>query len=111
MAGPKVVAIPEAMLPNIVHLLEQNGIQCEPVPLGDSDDPDHFLLLLRCSRDGGLVRVCVQREPHVNPNGPIIVYNGVNQDRQRNQLSIELEDTITDVFTEHGAWIPVPDAT
>jgi hypothetical protein len=111
MAGPSVVAIPEAMFPNIVPLLERHDIDCEVVPLADSDDPEHFLLLLRCSRADVSVRASVQREPHVNPNGPIIVYDGVYKGRQHSAETIALLDAITDIFTDNGAWIPVRDAS
>ena len=83
---------------------------CEPVPLGDSDDPTRFLLLLRCSHAGGVVRLSVQREPHVSPNGPVVVCDGVAGRRKHRSQSVALSETIIDLLTENGGWIPVRDA-
>ena len=98
------MAIPEEMAPStIISLLQKHGIGCDPVPLGDSDDPKRILLLMHCSHGGADARLSVQREPHVNPDGPVIVCS-VGQDSQ----SMALSQAITDVLTENGGWIPVP---
>lgn len=98
------------MLSEIVPLLQQHSIDCEPVPLGDSDDPTRFLLLLRCcSHAGGVVRLSVQRELHVNPIGPVVVFHGVAGRRKNRAQSVALSQTIIDILTENGGWIPVRD--
>ena len=99
------------VFPNIVSLLEQHGIDCELVPLTDDDNPEHFLLLLRCSRADASVRAAVQRDPHVNPKGPIIVYDGVYTGHQHNAETIALLEAITEIFRDNGAWIPARDAS
>ena len=109
MANPPAVAIPEAMLPDIVPLLQRHGIDCEPVALGDSDDPKQFLLLLRCSQAGGVVRLSVQREPHVTSDGFIVVFDGASTGRKQRSKSVALLEAITELLTENGAWVPVRD--
>jgi len=111
MSAPFAMAIPEAVLPNIIALLARHGIDCEPIPLTDSDDPARFLLLLRCSRGDGTVRLSIQRETHVNSDGPIVVFHSNNQGRQHAAQSIALTDTIADTLKENGGWIPAYDAS
>ena len=106
MSGPPIIAIRDEMLPQIVDLLQRNGIDCESVPLGATDDPQRFLLLLRCTRAGAVVRLSVQCEPHVNSDGPIVAFGAVYADHEGRLKALALSEAITEVLVVNGGWIP-----
>ena len=101
MNAPSILAVADEMYTNITALLQQQGIDCEPIPMSDSDDPNRFLALLRCSRDDATITLRVQRERHVNPNGPVVVYGPGHDARSQ-----ELSQSITHILTDNGAWLP-----
>ena len=101
MDAPSILAIPEEMLPNIAGILHEHGINTESIATSDADDSERFLASMRCSCDGAIVTLTVQREPHVNPDGPVIVYGAGH-----NLRSQELSKSIGNALVENGAWLP-----
>ena len=107
--GASVVAIPDALLPRVAEILRSAMIRVEDLPLDPRDDPQHFLKSLRCAQHGGVVRISIQREPHVNASGPILVIvPSRDGDREQNKFLVR---SIEDALQRNGAWIPTPAAT
>jgi hypothetical protein len=99
-----VLAVSESLVPQVRFILQQRGVTCDQLPLGESDDPQTFLLKLLCSQDDGVVLLSVQREPHIHQDGPVIVLYPFPDSRKHRLISSRLMDTIAEILTENGAW-------
>jgi hypothetical protein len=71
--GLPLLALPEAMLPQLETVLRQHGIEVEEMCIAEQDDPKHFLKSFLCKMGSESVRLSVQRELHVNQDGPVII--------------------------------------
>jgi len=103
--GLPLLAIPESMIQEIETILREDGIEVDSRPIDQRDDPERFLMCLVCTDGKACVALSVQRESHVNPDGPVIVIGPPPRGYQMGKAA-ELSDRISETLLGHGAWIP-----
>ena len=111
--GIPLLAIPESMLPRLLEVLAVDGIRAEQKPVGRNDDPAHFLMSVAISDENVSLCVSVQREPHVNPEGPILVLFspkswGFLPNLKYRRKTAELNNRVIECLIRNGARVPVP---
>jgi hypothetical protein len=98
--GLPLFAIPESLMPNLVTILRDNGVDVEERPLHDADDPEHFLMHLVCRLGKETAALSVQRELHINPNGPVVIIYPLKR-RADNLIK-----RVSQLLQDNGAWVP-----
>jgi len=102
--GLPVVAIPDALWPELLTVFRDAGLTAEPHSSG-YDESEHFLGRIVCSDERSAVELTIQREPHINDRGPIVIVRPPPREL-RKRYETEFSDHIVAILLSHGGWIP-----